>query len=153
MNVRSNNNERTFFYIFVKTIIFMKRFFYLLFAAFCFLYFFAGNSQAQTNPVKNWQMKTYYMVILKTGPNRNQDSIITARIQATHLANIGKLYDDKKLVLAGPFIDDSPLAGIFIFDVATQEEADKLASADPAVIAGRLIYEIHPWYGPSTLHF
>jgi uncharacterized protein YciI len=131
----------------------MKRFLNLFFAALCCLFIFQSEANAQTDPVKEWQMKTYYVVILKTGPYRNQDSTETARIQAAHLANMGKMHDDKKLVLAGPFLDESPLAGIFIFDVATHEEANKLASSDPAVIAGRLIYEIHPWYGPSTLHF
>jgi uncharacterized protein len=131
----------------------MKRYLTLLFAASCCLFIFRSEAKAQTDPVKEWQMKTYYLVILKTGPDRNQDSTETVRIQTAHLANIGKMYDDKKLVLAGPFIDESPLAGIFIFDVSTREEADNLVSSDPAVIAGRLSYEIHLWYGPSTLRF
>jgi uncharacterized protein len=132
----------------------MKQHLYLLLIPvfFC-LFIIQSEINAQNDPSKDWKMKTYYMVILKMGPNRNQDSTETMRIQSAHLTNMGKMYDDKKLVLAGPFMDDSPLAGIFIFDVATQEEADKLASTDPAVIAGRLIYEVHPWRGPSTLRF
>jgi uncharacterized protein len=120
--------------------------------SFCLL-LLQSKATAQTNPVKDWKMKTYYMVILKTGPHRDQDSSAAKQIQDAHLANMGKMFDDKKLVLAGPFMDDSQLAGIFIFDVATQEEADKLAAADPAVKAGRLIYEVHPWYGPAALRF
>lgn len=131
----------------------MKRYLILFLAATCCLFIFQSEVNAQSDPVKEWQMKTYYMVILKTGPDRNQDSMETVRIQAAHLANLGKMYDDKKLVLAGPFLDESALAGIFIFDVATREEAHKLASSDAAIVAGRLVYEIHPWYGPSTLRF
>jgi uncharacterized protein len=131
----------------------MKRYLICILSVACCLFVLQSKSLAQTNPIKDWQMKTYYMVILKTGPNRTQDSTETARIQAAHLANMGKMYDEKKLILAGPFMDDSTLAGILIFDVLTQEEAEKLGSADPAVIAGRLIFEVHPWYGPSTLHF
>jgi uncharacterized protein len=131
----------------------MKRSLILIFSAICCILIFRSKSFAQTDPMRDWKMKTYYMVILKTGPHRNQDSTEAKRIQDAHLANMGKMFDDKKLILAGPFMDDSPLAGIFIFDVATQEEADRLAASDPAVKAGRLIYEVHPWYGPATLRF
>ena len=91
------------------------------------------------------QMKTYYMVFLKNGPNRNHDSVTAATIQAGHMANIQKLAAAKKLKVAGPFLDDGDLRGIFILDVATPEEAKRLTDADPAVQAGRLIMEIHPW--------
>ena len=104
---------------------------------------------AQTDPVKDWKMKTYYMVLLKPGPIRNQDSLEVERIQNAHLANIGKLFDEKLLVLAGPFLDEGTYKGIFIFDVPGMEDAEKLVLTDPAVIAGRLSYEIHPWMGPA----
>ena len=131
----------------------MKKHFIQFLALSCCLMLLRSKATAQTDPVKDWKMNTYYLVILKTGPHRDQDSSSAKQIQDAHLANMGKMFDDKKLVLAGPFMDDSPLAGIFIFDVATQEEADKLADSDPAVKAGRLIYEVHPWYGPATLRF
>jgi uncharacterized protein YciI len=35
--------------------------------------------------------------------------------------------------------------GILIFKTATMEEAKALAGNDPAVKAGRLVVEIHPW--------
>jgi uncharacterized protein len=91
------------------------------------------------------QMKTYYMVFLKKGPNRSHDSATAATIQAGHMANIQKLAAAKKLKVAGPFLDDGDLRGIFILDVASPEEAKRLTDADPAVQAGRLIMEIHPW--------
>lgn len=91
------------------------------------------------------QMKTYYMVFLKKGPNRNHDSATAATIQAGHMANIQKLAAAKKLKVAGPFLDDGDLRGIFILDVPSLEEAKRLTEADPAVQAGRLIMEIHPW--------
>jgi uncharacterized protein len=93
------------------------------------------------------EMKQYFFVMLMKGPNRNQDSITVEKIQKDHLANIYKLADMKKLAVAGPFLDDSTWRGIFILDVPTMEEAKKLVETDPAVKAGRLKYEIHPWYG------
>lgn len=96
-------------------------------------------------------MKTYVMALLKKGPNRNQDSATAAKLQRDHLDNIFRLADQGKLIVAGPFMDDTELSGIYIFNVETIEEAKKLTDTDPAIKAGRLIMELHPWYGPAGL--
>jgi uncharacterized protein YciI len=102
-------------------------------------------AQTHSEPEKEWEMKQYFMVFLNKGPNRNQDSATAANIQKGHLENIDRLYKEKKLTVAGPFLDDWNTRGIFIFDVPTEKEVIDLLNTDPAVIAGRLIYEIHPW--------
>lgn len=96
-------------------------------------------------------MKKYFMVFLSAGPNRAQDSTIAAKIQKGHLTNITRLFNEKKMIMAGPFLDDGIYKGIFLFDVATEEEVKQLLQTDPAVKAGRLDYEIHPWYGPGNI--
>jgi uncharacterized protein YciI len=96
-------------------------------------------------------MKSYVMAFLKTGPNRSQDSATIAEIQQAHLENIIRLADEGKLILAGPFLDNGELRGIYVFNVSTLEEARKLTLADPAVRAGRLVMELHPWYGSAAL--
>jgi uncharacterized protein YciI len=53
--------------------------------------------------------------------------------------------------LAGPFLDDGDIRGIYIFNVETVEEAQKLTETDPAIQAGSLVMELHPWYGTATL--
>jgi uncharacterized protein YciI len=65
--------------------------------------------------------------------------------------NIRRLTDEGKLVLAGPFMDDGEVRGIYIFDVKTVEEAKKLTETDPAIQAGSLIIDLHPWYGSAAL--
>lgn len=96
-------------------------------------------------------MKTYYMAFLKAGPNRNQDSTQTAQIQRAHLDNINRMAKEGKLIVAGPFLDKNEVRGIYIFNVETEEEAKKLTESDPAVQSGRLIMELHPWYGSAAL--
>ena len=96
-------------------------------------------------------MTVYYMAMLKKGPVRNHDSLTAAGIQEAHMAHIMKMAEEKKLVLAGPFLDNGDLRGIFILNVASKEEAEALTNQDPAVQAGRLVMEIHPWYGPVIL--
>jgi uncharacterized protein YciI len=53
--------------------------------------------------------------------------------------------------VAGPFLDGGDIRGIYIFDVKTVEEAQALTETDPAIKAGRLTMELHPWYGPAAL--
>ncbi len=96
-------------------------------------------------------MKPYVMAFLKAGPNRNQDEDEAARLQRAHLDNIGRMAQAGQLVLAGPFLDDGELRGIYIFNVATVEEARALTETDPAIQAGRLVMELHPWYGSAAL--
>jgi uncharacterized protein YciI len=96
-------------------------------------------------------MKVYVMAFLKKGPNRNQDSGEAARLQAAHMANIQRMAEEGTLVLAGPFMDDGDLRGIYVFNVPTVEDARKLTETDPAVKSGRLAMELHPWYGSAAL--
>ena len=96
-------------------------------------------------------MRPYVMAFLKAGPNRGQDSLVAAELQKKHLENIGRMAEAGKLSIAGPFMDDGELRGIYIFNVKTVEEAKALTETDPAIQAGRLEMELHPWYGPAAL--
>jgi uncharacterized protein YciI len=96
-------------------------------------------------------MKKYVMAFLKAGPNTNQDSITAARLQSAHLKNIQRMAKEGKLVIAGPFLDDTQLKGIYVFNVESVEEAKALTESDPAIKAGRLVMELHPWYGSAAL--
>jgi uncharacterized protein YciI len=92
-------------------------------------------------------MTVVYMVLLKRGPSWTpQQTPETKAVQEAHMANIRAMWEAKKLIVAGPFGDDGDLRGVFIFQVASLEEAKALAATDPAVKAGRLAVEIHPWW-------
>ena len=96
-------------------------------------------------------MHRYVMAFLKKGPNRDQDSTTAANLQKAHMDNIVKMAEAGKLVLAGPFLDTGEVRGIYIFNVTTVEEAQALTASDPAIQAGRLKMELHPWYGSAVL--
>lgn len=99
----------------------------------------------------DYGMKQYVMAFLKRGPNRDRPKEEADKLQRAHLDNIGKLAKAGKLVLAGPFISDGDLRGIYIFDVKTEEEAKALVETDPAIKAGSLVMELIPWYGSAAL--
>lgn len=91
-------------------------------------------------------MQQYYMVFLKTGPVRSQDSTEAAELQRQHMAHLSRLYKEGYTSLTGPMGDDGDIRGIVIFNTATQKEADSLANLDPMVKAGRLVVKVHPWW-------
>jgi uncharacterized protein len=119
----------------------------------------AEAPRATVAPEKKFSMRTYYMAFLRRGPAWTKERTPEA-VEASkgHMANIERLAKCGKLVIAGPFdvpADAPPdaLAGIFIFDVATREEALALSQQDPAVKAGRFAIEVLPWYGPTGLTY
>jgi uncharacterized protein len=98
-------------------------------------------------------MRMYVLCILKTGP---KDAEITGaarqEIFAGHFANIGRLAEEGKLAVAGPFgKNDKSYRGLYIFNVASVEEAEKLVVLDPAVAAGVFVPELTPWYGTAAM--
>lgn len=99
------------------------------------------------------QIRQYWFVMLTAGNTRNQDSLTAVKIQEGHMANITKLYYEGKLKVAGPFGDEGKWRGLFIFDCETKEEVENLLKTDPAVLSGRLAYEIHPWWTAATGSF
>jgi uncharacterized protein len=95
-------------------------------------------------------MKQYVMAFLKKG-TKTVDSSERSQLIQGHLKNIERLAKEGKLLLAGPFLDKGNLAGIFVFNVTTIEEARNLVATDPAVKAGLFDMELHPWYGSAAL--
>lgn len=96
-------------------------------------------------------MKKYVMAFLKRGPNRDLDSLKAAELQNAHLKNIIRLAEEGKLVVAGPFLDDGDLRGIYVFNVGSIAEAEELTRTDPAIQAGSLVMELKEWYCSAAL--
>jgi uncharacterized protein YciI len=89
------------------------------------------------------QSRTYSIVFL----NKKSDAEIlskeqSAKIMEGHMANIGRLHEDGKLLAAGPFHGGG---GIFILSTTSTEEAKQWLSTDPGVQANRWNVEILPY--------
>ncbi|MEZ5345198.1 MAG: YciI family protein [Pyrinomonadaceae bacterium] len=101
----------------------------------------------------DYGMRSYVMVVLKTGPN---DSKITDKAQrdklfAGHFGNMKRLAEEGKLVFAGPLSDDAPKRGLFIFAVTSFEDAEALVKTDPTVKEGIFVYDMTKLYGSAAL--
>ena len=132
-----------------------KHFLVALCLAAC-LFAHGQSSSKQKKPED--MIRRYWFVLLTTGEHRSQDSITATKIQEGHLANIEKLYGEGKIKVAGPFGEGSEpktvgWQGLFIFDCESKEEVEKLLKTDPAVAAGRLVFQIIPWYTVPTGSF
>ena len=115
--------------------------------------FSLAATPAQSTGADDYEMTTYQVGFLRKGPNWTPagDSPELKALQAAHMAHIGKMAETGKLILAGPFADGGDLRGLLIFRVDSLEEAKALAEEDPAVRAGRLVLEWHPWYAAKNI--
>jgi uncharacterized protein YciI len=97
-------------------------------------------------------MKTYILVILKTGPAQIQDKVLRDSLFAGHFSNMEKLASEKKLIAAGPFFsNEKQYRGLFLFDVRTIDEAAELVMGDPTVVNKIFETEMYQWYGSAAL--
>jgi uncharacterized protein YciI len=100
----------------------------------------------------DYGMKSYVFVILKTGSNTTTDKAFIDSCFSGHMANIVRLVNEGKLIVAGPLgKNDNTYRGIFIFNVNTIEEARKLVETDPAVNSKLLEADLYNWYGSAAL--
>lgn len=82
-------------------------------------------------------------------PERNAR---TDSLQAGHMANIVRRYEEGWLVGAGPILDPgSSLRGLFFFKADSVAQVTPLVATDPAIASGRLRIDLQPWEGPAGL--
>jgi uncharacterized protein YciI len=106
-------------------------------------WFAAPSSYDVTNPASLEPLILGFLVRRPSAPAI--DAATSADIQKGHLTYMESLHKQGKLLVAGPFLDDTPSRGLVIYRVKDVPEAMALAAEDPAVKAGRLMLEAYPW--------
>ena len=96
-------------------------------------------------------MKSYILVILKTGPTKVPDGKERTDMFAGHFANMKRLSGEGKLALAGPLDGVDGWRGLFVLAVSDIEEAKKIVATDPVIIKGEMIAEYHKWFGSAAV--
>jgi uncharacterized protein YciI len=126
--------------------------------AFCFILDAQTENQAYDSTLArklgadDYGMKTYVLVILKTGPNKMEAGPERDKLFSGHMANINKLADEGKLVIAGPMgKNEKTYRGIFILNVKTTEEAKELLKDDPTIKEKIFDVELFEWYGSAAI--
>jgi uncharacterized protein YciI len=96
-------------------------------------------------------MRSYVLVLLKTGPNKVPAGPERDEMFKGHFANMNRLGNEGKLALAGPFDGVDGWRGLFVFAVPEIEEARQLVATDPVIIKGEMVAEYHKYFGSAAL--
>lgn len=96
-------------------------------------------------------MRSYVLVVLKTGPVQVPSGEKRTEMFAGHMANIQRLADEEKLVFAGPLDGVDGWRGIFILATPDIATAKTHVDTDPVIINGEMVAEYHVLYGSAGL--
>lgn len=111
-----------------------------------------NQALADSLEADEYGMKTYTLVILKTGSQSEPDNDKRNALFRGHLDNISRLVEAGKMIIAGPLgKNELSYRGIFVFNTSDIAETIPLLATDPAIAAGLLDYEIMNWYGSAAL--
>jgi uncharacterized protein YciI len=96
-------------------------------------------------------MRSYVLVVLKTGPRKVPAGAERDEMFRGHFANINRLAAEGKLALAGPLDGVDGWRGLFVLAVADIDEARRLVATDPVIVRGEMVAEYHTYYGSAAL--
>jgi uncharacterized protein YciI len=88
-------------------------------------------------------MKRTYLVVYKPGPNFLPGKPLKEQPLTEHGRYLLGLHVKGSLKFAGPFLDDA--GGAAVFEAADDDEARAVVAADPPVVSGVFVAELHPW--------
>ncbi len=105
------------------------------------------NEEYRKDPSIKMTMTQYFLALVTKGPKADQGTAAEKeKLQLEHLWNVRRLLDAKTFVAAGPFEGAGDLRELFVIDTKTAEEAQTVIDTDPAIKAGQLAVELHPWW-------
>ena len=69
---------------------------------------------------------------------------ITREMMNPHVDYLKRLFENGKLIITGPFMDEKA-GGMFILNVKDEEELHEIVNNDPAIIEGLARSEVRPY--------
>ena len=88
-------------------------------------------------------MNSIFAVCYSRGPNWVKGKSVFEQPLQAHLAYMKAPHAQGRLLLGGPFLNDE--GGLVVVRVAGIDEANQIASDDPAIRAGVMMTRAHPW--------
>src|SRR5262245_51283548 len=101
---------------------------------------------------KKYEMTTYQLALIKRGPFwTDKMTSELEQLHQQHVDHLVKLGAAGQILTLGSVGEQGDLRGIIVLNVPSTAEAKKLVEADPAIKAGHLAVEIHPWYAAKGI--
>lgn len=108
----------------------------------------APLATAQQKEEPKFKLVQFQMALMKKGPNWSAEK--DKEVARLHAPYVISLLESGKMKIAGHFTDDTDIRGVCIFQAPSAEEAKTWAEGDPAVKAGFLVAEMHPWWSEDV---
>lgn len=108
-----------------------------------------GSAAARDEVDHAWEgrpVRDYVFVFITTGPLRTPTPEQSQEAMRGHFANMQRLADEGKLLIAGPFADPRPTPdhrGLFVMDETEVAKGLELANTDPAAVMGVFVMSAH----------
>ena len=101
---------------------------------------------------RHYEMGTFYLALLVKPANWTGAQIAeTQQLLQTHFKHVQSLIASGKAAIAGPFGDDTRIAGVFVLNASSPEEARALEEADPLVKSGGFSVEVLKWWAAKGI--
>jgi len=97
------------------------------------------------------KMLEFQMALMKRGPNWTPPAKDAPEIQTKHVGYVQSLFESGKMMIAGRIRGDEELIAVYIFRTKSADEARAWLAEDPAVVAGHLVPELHPWWSEDVM--
>ena len=108
----------------------------------------ASTTKAQE---PKFEMGTFYLCLLVKPSNWTGQTPETQQLFQTHTKHVLSLIASGKASIAGPFGDDTRIAGIFVLNASSPEEARAWEEADPLVKTGGFSVEVLKWWAAKGI--
>jgi uncharacterized protein YciI len=109
----------------------------------------AGNTKTQDPKI---EMGMFYLCLLVKPTNWTADQRAAAQqLFPAHFKHVQSLIAGGRAAIAGPFGDDTRIAGVLVLNASSPEEARAWEEADPLVKAGGFSVEILKWWASKGI--